>query len=33
LRTVQDVVEYIDGLIADRPAKAPAGAAAGEVKM
>ena len=33
LRTVQDVVEYIDGLIADRRVKAPAGAAASEVKM
>jgi acyl carrier protein len=31
LRTVEDVVEYIDRLIADRPA--PGGLAAGEVKM
>ena len=33
LRTVEDVVEYIDRLIADRPAPAPGGIAAGEVKM
>lgn len=33
LRTVQNVVEYIDGLIADRSARAPAdGLAASEVK-
>ncbi|HEY3850955.1 MAG TPA: acyl carrier protein [Steroidobacteraceae bacterium] len=33
LRTVQNVVEYIDGLIANRSAKVPAGLAASEVKM
>jgi acyl carrier protein len=34
LRTVQNVVEYIDGLIAERSASAPAaGLAASEVKM
>jgi len=33
LRTVEDVVGYIDGLIADRSATAPAGLAASEVKM
>ena len=33
LQTVEDVVEYIDRLIADRPATAPGGLAAGEVKM
>jgi acyl carrier protein len=34
LRTLEDVIEYIDGLIADRSAKAPSGvAASGEVKM
>jgi acyl carrier protein len=32
LRTVQDVVVYIDGLIADRSAKTGAGVAASEVK-
>lgn len=33
LRTVRDVVEYIDGLTAGRSARAPAGAATSKVKM
>jgi acyl carrier protein len=33
LRTVQDVVAYIDGLIADRPAQAAAGVIESGVKM
>lgn len=33
LRTVQNVVDYVDGLIANRSARAPDGLAASEVKM